>query len=609
MNVCLLMAAVLGMSSPVVAPQGYPFIVYRQTGTPLGQPEFFAGSLGVHAKYPGAIDDFWMGGGRPLCRLESVRERLERLRALRPAIEKAGVSFSCQQGLTLGHGYCYRGTPGGIAPAGVYPAEMVEEFPEDAWRVGTDGRRLAYDRLCPRSPAVLDYAYRYAKAAIGQLRPVTYWLDDDLRLGVTERGGCFCERCLGAFNREHGTSYSRADLVKTLFESPSNEVARTWWIDFNGESLVGYAKQVRRAADEVMPACRLSLQTVRSDTLLNGRDYGPVLRALSGNGRVPAGIRPGDGYYFESQGLAEMLKKNFFVLREAERCRNLEPGVCGTVCYEEETYPRFVLHKSPAAIVLEAALAIAAGCDSLSLYFGDGERPLRLPDYERFVRTVAESRPYLERLAASTRRTRQGGLASYVGSRVTERPGFTLGSGVELQYAQIGIPVTVAEAQVANKVWFFPDVQTSTLAPGELEKAKRAPWIDLPVWRDVPSWIEKPDWMGGLPTQAQRTALLDALDRATDGRFPVRIDLAHRIRVYARVDAQGRTDSVTLFNLSVGETGDFALRVRNPASGKPVVLAPRQPAQNAKSAFDAAQDELTVTLNLPASGLISVFLR
>ena len=89
----------------------------------------------------------------------------------------------------------------------------------------------------------------------------------------------------------------------------------------------------------------------------------------------------------------------------------------------------------------------------------------------------------------------------------------------------------------------------------------------------------------------------------------MRIDLAHRIRVYARIDAQGRTDSVTLFNLSVGETGDFALRVRNPASGKPVVLSPRQPAQNAKSAFDAAQDELTVTLNLPASGLVTVFLR
>jgi hypothetical protein len=45
-----------------------------------------------------------------------------------------------------------------------------------------------------------------------------------------------------------------------------------------------------------------------------------------------------------------------------------------------------VLHKSPNAIVTEAALALASGCDTVSFYWADGEKPERIEDYERFVK-------------------------------------------------------------------------------------------------------------------------------------------------------------------------------------------------------------------------------
>ena len=77
----------------------YPFIVFRLTGSPNNKPEFFRQSCAVHAKYKGAFDDFWYGGGKPLCKLEFCREDLRTFSVNRPSIEAAGMTLSFQQGL------------------------------------------------------------------------------------------------------------------------------------------------------------------------------------------------------------------------------------------------------------------------------------------------------------------------------------------------------------------------------------------------------------------------------------------------------------------------------------------------------------------------------
>lgn len=205
-----------------------------------------------------------------------------------------------------------------------------------------------------------------------------------------------------------------------------------------------FRRFVRTAANEVMPECRLSLQTVGSYALENGRGYGPILDELSDRGRIPAGIRPGHGCYTEERPF-DLIEKALWCTREAERCRRLG-DVCGTVCYEEETYPRRVMHKSPGAIVTESALAIASGCDTISLYWADGESEERIEDYERFVRVVAWVRPYFERLSASTKRTLLGGVARFIGAHAHEQKGFSMDDAGDAALARIGIPVTVAES-------------------------------------------------------------------------------------------------------------------------------------------------------------------
>ena len=570
----------------------YPLIAFRLTDSPVRDPEFFKASCEVHAKYKGAFDEFWFGGGKPLGKIKFCREDLRKMSALRPWVEKAGMRLSFQQGLTTGHDYAYVGKPGTQAAAGVYASEEAEPFPDDAWMVRKNGEQATGRCLCPRSPAVLDYESRFVKATLEELHPVTYWLDDDLRLGVG-KVGCFCPRCLAAFNRLAGTAFTRDALVKRLFEGVELDPLRLEWIKFNEESLALYGRAARKAADEVMPECRLALQTVSAECLLNGRDYGPILRELSANGRVPAGIRPGHGCYREDRPL-DFLEKALWCTREAERSRRLG-NLCGTVCYEEETYPRRVMHKSPNAIVTEAALALASGCDTVSFYWADGEKPERIEDYERFVKAVARARGYFERLSASTLRTSLGGVARCLGSKAFEQDGFSLGDAADLVLARCGIPVTVAESSAKHKVWYATDRSRRAMTEADFAKAKAEGLFEF-----VPETH---------PLVSTRQRWLDEIDRASGERFPVRIDLPHALRVLPRIDAEGKTDSVTLLNLSIGDTDEFTVKIRNPRGLKPVLASPQRPDVALECVHDASCDELQVAVpNLSGWHVCTIFL-
>ena len=578
-----------------IGKSGYPLVVFRQTGSIVGterQREFFRKSCEVHAKYKGAFDDFWMGGGVAYAKLEVCKERLEEVAKLRPFCEKAGVTMSYQQGHTLGHGHNYV-TPMEDCPAGIITQSRAEPFPDDAWMVNPKGVTLSWRNLCPRSPYVHDYMYKYAKQLISIVRPYTYWPDDDCRLD-TGRVGCFCPRCIAAFNRQTGESFDRNSLTNRLFGGAVLDPIRLEWIKFNEQSLAEFAKPFRKAADEVMPECRIALQTISSCAVYNGRDYGPILKAFSGDGRVPSGTRPGHGCYTEMNP-RDFLEKALWCTRESEKCRKLG-NLCGTVCYEQETFTRKVLHKSPNAIVNECALALASGCDTISLYWADGETEQTIEDYERFVRSIYLSRPYFERLSASTKRTSLGGVARYLGSRVYELKQFWTGDKNDQDLAMCGIPVTVAESAAAWKVWYTNGVSCAAMVAGEAEKVRKEGLVDFGAITHYPQQHVRRKW-------------LDEIDRVTNGRFPVRVDLTHALRVLPRIDKQGKTDSVSILNLSIGGTDEFTVKIRNPRSTKPELMGTRGPARPAKCAYDAAKDELVVTIpDLPGWQIATVFL-
>ena len=595
----------------------WPLIAIRHTSALTDAPEVFARLMACHRRHPGACDEFWFSGGLRMTP-EGAAAAAEKIAAFRPLCDEVGIRLSYQQGLTLGHGVANFGTP--------KPGEQA--FPEDAWRIDADGKRLGL--LCPRSPFVLDYERDFAKAIIGTARPDSYWLDDDLRLGAWKPQGCFCDRCLAAFNAKTGGRWTRGELAKRLFSdaarrdgSPHLDPLRAAWGAFNAESLALYAAAVRKAADELGSPCRLGYQAIWADSTYNGPDFRPLLEALSGPAHRPVAIRPGAGFYTEAEPRG-MVEKCLSVAREAERVRECgalrspsrqdeRVSECGalrspsrqnaaspvaSVCYEQETYPRHVLHKSPGAIMTECALALASGCDSLSLYWFDQAAPEPIEEYDRFVRTLAEARHYFERLAASTRRTRLGGVARFVGSAALEAPGFDLRDRKDFDLACAGIPVTMAGSGAF--AYYLTDKSRREMT--EAEHRRFAAGGPSPAIVDV-SDIEK------FPLASRRAKLLDDLDAVTGGTFPVRIDACRPLRILPRVREDGRLDSVTILNLSIGGTDELKVRVRRPVSRHALLQGPKMPFPVPVSCEPGATpDEVVVTLSdIPGWQIVTLF--
>ena len=579
------------MTSQLQQQDRWPFIVIRHDTGVNDAPDVFARLMECHARHPGACDEFWFATGsrKTVPELEREIESFARYRSL---CEKAGILLGYQQGLTLGHGEAHDGK----ARSG------DQAFPDDAWQRGADGARIGF--LCPRSPFVLDYEREYAKTVMRVAQPSSYWIDDDLRLGVSKPDGCFCDRCLAAFNAANGLDLSRDELARRLYDTAVvQDPVRGLWCAFNAESLALYASAVRQAADELGSPCRLGYQAVSANRIYTALDYRPLLEALSGSGRAPVGIRPGHGFYTEAEPRG-MVAKCLAVAREAERCRNSmaaqaaditsRSGLVASVCYEEENYPRRVLHKSPGAIMAECALALASGCDSLSLYWYSALQHEPVEEYDRFLAALLRARPYFEQLAASTRRTQLGGLARFVGAAAAQTADYDLYDQTDFDLACAGIPVTVAGP--AASAWYLTEKSRRELPPAS------GAVVTLPA-----ALVDVAD-VGRYPTAPRRRKLLDDLDMATGGTFPVHIDECRPLRILPRIREDGSLDSVTLLNLSIGDTDAFSVRVRRPVGGGGVLRDPKGREESFALAPGASSSEGVAHIeNLSGWGVATLF--
>ncbi len=562
-----------------ICAETWPFMTIRQTGGPAKMSEKMDEVIRINKNYPGSCDEYWFAHGAGP-RLDICEREFAVLQRFRQPCVDAGIAVGFQQGVTLGHGSIYDPAGGGQAKADLHP------FTDAAWQVGKKGQRLLM--FCPRSPEVLAYEEKYVEALCRTLNPVSLWLDDDLRLGFSKPDGCFCDRCLKAFAEASGFKLSRAELVARLDGGAAKDDVRRAWRAFLSRSLAVYGVAARRGADRVNPNLRLAYQSVRPYALAaGGVDNFPLLAALSGEGRMETAIRVGDGCYFED--VDEYLRKAQRIAFEAERCRASKVRI-GSISYEQETYTREVLHKSPEAAMIESAIALAAGCDALTEYWWAAGRDEPLSYYEEFAQTIAAWRPYLERVAQVTRKTRLGGTARFIGSDFDRLVKSDTSDGNDFALARIGVPVTVQPAGCNH--YYFTAQSWQELGEGDLEKLLAAGVVvDVSVagklkklggecavrafasgrWTSVNLGLAAKRGVT-VPTTAERVALLDAFDRV--GELPVRIERTHAFRIFPRVDAEGRVVAATIFNISLGRSFPTRIQIRRPIGEKVVWVRP-----------------------------------
>lgn len=560
----------------------WPLISVRMSCTPQGQLDEFERICQIAVAHPGSVDEYWLALLGTGDRTETIRDAEDVAKAA-DICRKYGIRAGFQLGITLGHES--KNDPMSLKDR---PGEW--QYPDDAWQVDEKGRKVSL--FCPRSPERQDSLRFIVKTVIEKAKVESYWLDDDLRLGIAHAKGCFCDRCLRAFGEKHGAFVSREELTRRLFDKQvANDPIRAEWIDFNAESLGILAAAAREGADAANPACRLAYQAVWSDTIYTGPDSRRILEAISGTNRWATGIRPGAGHYQETTPMG-MVHKCLSVSREAERCKAY--GIVKSVTYELECIPRISIVKTPEAKTIEGALALASGANGLAVYdWCGGSRSEPLSYYEEFAETFAAWRPYFKALAAISDRTSLGGVARFVGSAAATTPDFDLRDCIDMGYAMAGIPVTVAESGV--RVWYVTEKSVREMDDGDLDRllsggaimdapvrkvleskygvGKVAAGFEKGVFAEIPHLKVSSDYnfeCRGFPLDGQRQTILDALDKVSGGRMPVRCDRTRPLRILPRIGADGMTRAVTVLNCSIGSSRRIALRVRNAAGATAV---------------------------------------
>jgi len=611
----LLTALVVASLTDLVADGGHPLITVRLNAS--RRPDDYRKIVEINRRHPGSADEYWFGRGGVGPRIGILRDIWTNLVPMKALCEAAGIACGFQQGTTLGHGSIYSAAGSGQV------ADANHPFTDAAWQVNRDGKRL--EMFCPRSPEVLRYEEEYAATLGATLKPCSLWLDDDLRMGYWKPQGCFCTNCLAAFSARSGHAFTRAELVGRLFGPAKRDPVRRAWLDFAAESLAVYGAAARRGVDRTNPGCLLAYQSVDAMTLETGRNYVPLLRALSADGRHPTAIRIGSGCYTED--IVQLTDKMLGVAFEAERVSRSGLRLAA-ISYEQETYCREALHKTPEAIAVESALALANGCDALTEYYWDERRAEPLWYYEEFAATMAAWRPCFARLAALARRTSLGGVARFIGSDFDLTGRKTLRSATDRDLMGVGVPVTVAAS--GTRVRYVNGDSLAEWGEGDAERL----FADGAVAIVPPSCLKRLRELGGasvtaaekagrlkafdvaacaasrFPTHAERARMLDVFDSLAGERLPVRVERAHPIYVYPRVDrATGRVVAVTFYNGAAGAFLPTVVRIRRPAGRMVTWVRPETP-DVTLDARPGEGDEIVVTLpKIPARQVATVFLE
>lgn len=151
--------------------------------------------------------------------------------------------------------------------------------------IGLDGRGNDQG-LCP-----LDENLRahFAKsiAAVAAMGPDLIMLDDDFRLNVRDGSydlGCFCDAHMRELCHRLGEQVTREELYEKAFTGGENRY-RSTWMALMRDTVLDFAKQMRKAVDEVAPAVRLGCCMCYDTWDLDGTDGIEIARAFAGGTR------------------------------------------------------------------------------------------------------------------------------------------------------------------------------------------------------------------------------------------------------------------------------------------------------------------------------------
>lgn len=147
--------------------------------------------------------------------------------------------------------------------------------------VGADGR-VAGCAFCPLDEKLQNLFYNSIKK-LAEMQPDIIMFDDDFRLNARRLYmGCCCEKHLEMFYKRVGKRIPRENMEEFLFTGGEN-FYRSEWLKCCGESLVEFAKLLRKGVDEVNPSIRMGTSLCFDMWDFSGTDGIEISKAFAGN--------------------------------------------------------------------------------------------------------------------------------------------------------------------------------------------------------------------------------------------------------------------------------------------------------------------------------------
>lgn len=275
----------------------------------------------------------------PFLKTADVVEKCNMINAYRDECQKRGIDFSFQV-IALGHPS--GGGAAGSAISGMLSDAEYGETLASTGEINFEKGDLIIDengncqyRLCPNSERARQFNRERTKLFVEQLRPKSYWVDDDLRFsgGDSELFTCFCETCLKKFSEFAGQKYTREEIVGRISKSVGTwEPLREKWVEFCGKSLGEFCREAyRKPVDELMPECFLGFQNIHSRYKHNGLTSGGILKGARRleKRRNPTGggvLRRGESAAFGLQNIRRRARGRGLPQNEVRIAHNVRGG-------------------------------------------------------------------------------------------------------------------------------------------------------------------------------------------------------------------------------------------------------------------------------------------
>jgi hypothetical protein len=454
---------------------------------------------------------------------------------------------------------------------------------------------------CPRQAEFLNYMSEQYATYAEACKPRVVWIDDDLRVTnhPPARMLCFCDTCIGEFNKQYGYNYTAQALVAALDSNEDRGELRKEWIEFSQQSLALVAEAVAKGVHSVSPNSKVGIQQVNFHReLLEGRDWNKSYSAIERITGLDATSRPGNGFYDDDAPFG-MIDKAYDMARQIRR---LSPSVKEIVA-EVEGYYHYATGKSPQGLCTESMLYLAMGVTQLSYaIICSASEPMEWYA-DNYFKALSRWRPMYEEYAEFNRGTEPGGVNPYISpDHVTiDSPGWgwikTDAGDNAISISTLGVPLCPdGNYPVANLI----DAQAAIGIQNEEAKqliASGAIIFDQEAWNiaSAKGWnaelksVSAPEVTlkgaltfenrnGGrvvvIPkystsiSNAERLELIGAIDWASKGKLPVIMESMAQAVVVPRVDSAGALRSVAVLNSTISEQPATTLRLRGCGNAK-----------------------------------------